>query len=95
MENEQLNTQHGEAGQLNTQQGEAAQLNQDNHNPKQTPEYRARVLAAFKGKDGRQIIHAIKNQFPNIRTGDLNMKIAMILDGQLTDEDILKAVEAL
>lgn len=58
------------------------------------PEYIIRVNAAFEGKDGRRLLRAIKPQFPNIRTADLNMKLVMIQDGVLIDDEILRAVEA-
>lgn len=58
------------------------------------PEYITRVNAAFSGKEGRRLLRAIKPQFPNIRTSDLNMKLVMIQDGVLIDDEILRAVEA-
>lgn len=58
-------------------------------------EYLARVRAAFNGKDGRRILHAIKPQFPFIRMADLNMKFILMQDGLLRDDEILKAVESI
>ncbi|MBS1635213.1 MAG: hypothetical protein JST26_04765 [Bacteroidetes bacterium] len=63
--------------------------------PKQTKEYAERVKKAFDGKDSRQVMRDIKNQFPERRTAELSMQILQILNGNLMDEDILKAVENL
>lgn len=61
----------------------------------QTPEFSARVAAAFNGKDGRQILHAIKYIFPYLKTGELNIRIMMLQAGRVTDVEILQAIETL
>lgn len=61
----------------------------------QSPQFAARVAAAFTGKDTRTIVHSIKYKFPDMRTGDLSMNLMLIKNGDLATENILKQVEAL
>lgn len=87
MENQQQHTAQPQDGQIE-------QNREGNRFEEAPPEYLARVRAAFNGKDGRRVLHTIKNQFPHTRTAALNMKLVMMQDGLLMDEDILTAVES-
>lgn len=63
--------------------------------PVQTKAQTKRVVAAFEGKNIRKIVHEINNDFPGVRTGDLNNMLLRMLRGDLFDEKMLSAVEAL
>jgi hypothetical protein len=71
------------------------QVREQENQTGQAPEFAARVAAAFNGKDHRELTRQIKNNFPDMRTGELNMKIIMLKAGHITNENILKAIEAL
>ena len=87
---------------MENQKNEQAQVPNTQTEQQATPagstlpqEYLARVRAAFNGKDGRRLLHAIKHQFPFIRMADLNMKFILMQDGLLRDDEILKVVESI
>lgn len=61
----------------------------------QTKAQTKRVVAAFEGKNIRKIVHEINNDFPGMRTGDLNNMLLRMLRGDVFDEKMLSAVEAL
>lgn len=63
--------------------------------PVQTKAQTKRVVAAFEGKNIRKIVHEINNDFPGVRTGDLNNMLLRMLRGDIFDEKMLSAVEAL
>lgn len=63
--------------------------------PVQTKAQTKRVVAAFEGKNMRKIVHEINNDFPLIRTGDLNNTLLRMLRGDVFNEELLVAVEAL
>ena len=63
--------------------------------PVQTAAQTKRVVAAFKDKNIRKIVHEINNQFPTIRTGDLSNTCLRMLRGDIFNEEILSEVEKL
>lgn len=61
----------------------------------QTKAQEKRVIKALEGKNFRQIVLQINNQFPEVRTGDLNSMLLRMYRGDFFDAKILEAVEAL
>ena len=56
-------------------------------------EQKERIDAAFKDQDLRHVLHGINNDFPEIRTGEINAKLQQMKLHTLYDEKIIEAVE--
>ena len=55
--------------------------------------FKERVKKAMHGRDVREVVHAINNEFPDLRTLEVNERVQKLVAGKLFDESILIAIE--